>query len=204
MLALFATGVSNAHVSLVITCSFAALRLSPLDCSSLPCSPRSDASFWNESQMHSVIDQASQTPESAPTCAPARYTSTVLGARRLSSLAPLSVKTRLPDLVSRSMSPFGFLPLGYWTNANAALEAVIEQSCPGLSSSRPKQALWQLCAVIYNFVLPTSSPTSQRNFQTTNFEQHHSSDPSEEALRPQPGMATALRRTSRSDCYLTP
>ena len=50
-------------------------------------------------------------PSQHPPVQPARYTSTVLEARRLSSLAPLSVKTRLPDLVSRSMSPFGFLPL---------------------------------------------------------------------------------------------
>ena len=40
---------------------------------------------------------------------------------------------------------------GYWTNTNAALEAVIEQSCLGLCSSPPEQALRQLCAVIYNF-----------------------------------------------------
>ena len=60
------------------------------DFSFLPCSPRSDASPCNESQRHSVINQATQKTIRHPPVQPACYTSTVLDARRLLSLAPLS------------------------------------------------------------------------------------------------------------------
>ena len=162
LLALFATGVSNAHVSLIgrhlqFCKSYrSSAMVEPTDhCSSLPSSPRSDASFWNKSQMHNVIDQASQTPESARTSAnqPATPAQCWSGPEALQfgptlgqdEVARSSVQVNEPIRVSSSGCK------GYWTNANAALEAVIERSCPGLRSSRPRQALRQLCAVIYNF-----------------------------------------------------
>ena len=110
------------------------------DSSSLPCSPRPGASFWNESQMHSVIDQASQTPESAPTSATTTsplHQHSAGGSEALQFCPTLgqdeaaisSVRVNEPIRVPSSGCK------GYWTNANAALEAVIEQSCPGLRSS---------------------------------------------------------------------
>ena len=124
------------------------------DCSSLPCSPRSDASFWNESQMHSINDQASQTPESAPTSATGPLHQHSAGGSEVLQFGPTlgqdeasrsSVRVNEPIRVPSSGCK------GYWTNTNAALEAVIEQSCLGLCSSPPEQALRQLCEVIYNF-----------------------------------------------------
>ena len=124
LLALFAIGVLNARVSLVVINSFAkapaaALRLTLSrppddDCSSRPCSPRSDASSWNESQMHSIIDQASQTPESAPTGATSPLHQHSAGGSEALQFGPTlgqDNSSRLPDQVSRSMSPFGFFPL---------------------------------------------------------------------------------------------
>ena len=140
------------------------------DCSSLPCSPRSDASFWNESQMHCIIDQASQTPESAPTSATSPLHQHSAGGSEALQFGPTlgqdeasrsSVQVNEPIRVPSSGCK------GYWTNTNAALEAVIEQSCLGLCSSPPEQALRQLCAVIYNFFsqpvphIPAEPPDNQ-------------------------------------------
>ena len=163
------------------------------DCSSLPCSPKSDASFWNESQMHNVIDQAGQTPESASTSATSPLHQHSAGGSEALQLggptlgqdeaARSSVRINEPIRVPSSGSK------GYWTNANAALEAVIEQSCPGLRSSPPEQALRQLSAVTYNFFSqPVPPHRSGPTRPATNFEQHHSSDPSQEAPQPPSGI----------------
>ena len=159
LLALFATGVSNARVSLVVTCSFAkapaaALRLSRLMTAPLsPAHPGQMPLSGMKAKCIALLIKLVRHPRQHPPVQPAHYTSTVLEARRLSSLAPLSVKMRLPDLVSGSMSPFGFLPLVVRATGQtpAALDAVIEQVCSGLRSSPPEQALRQLCAVINNF-----------------------------------------------------
>ena len=160
LLALFATGVSNARVSLVVTCSFAKARAAALRSSRLMTAPLSPVHPGQmplsgmKAKCIALLIKLVRHPSQHPPVQPARYTSTVLEALRLSSLAPLSVKTRLPDLVSRSMRPIRVPSSGckgYWKNTNAALEAVIEQSCLGLCSSPPEQALQQLCAVIYNF-----------------------------------------------------
>ena len=108
LLALFATGVSNAHVSLVVICSFAkapaaALRLNPLMIAPLsPAHPGQMPLSGMKAKCIALLIKLVRHPSQHPPVQPARYTSTVLEARRLSSLAPLSVKTRLPDL-SRSM-----------------------------------------------------------------------------------------------------
>ena len=108
--------------------------------------------------MHSVIDQAGQTPES--TSAPTSATSLLHQHSAGGSEALQFDPTLGQDEAARSGVQINE-PLrvpssgckGYWTNANAALEAVTEQSCPDLRSSPPEQALRQLCnyAVIYNF-----------------------------------------------------
>ena len=172
LLALFATGVSNARVSLVVTCNFAKAPAAALRSSRLMTAPLSPAHPGQmplsgmKAKCIALLIKLVRHPSQHPPSATSPLHQHSAGGSEALQFGPTlgqdeaarsSVRVNEPIRVPSSGCK------GYWTNANAALEAVIKLSCLGLCSSPPEQALRQLCAVICNFFSQPVSPTSQRD-----------------------------------------
>ena len=88
---------------------------------------------------------------------------------------------------------------GYWSKTNAALAAVIEQTCPGLSSKPPHLALQSLTKIVHSFFAEeeTSSSPPEMKKRTPQPRVTHTylhAQPAQKAQRTASGMATAMQR----------
>ena len=152
----------------------------PDDRSEAPCPSRLVTHIGTESRLQST-HQACQTPEPAPSATSPLHQHSAGGPEAL-QFAPTLGQDQTASFDVQVKKPISIPSSGckgYWTNANAALEAVIEQSCPGLRSMPPEQALHRLCTLTYNFFdshpvpprhrgttkKPTSKPTALRTLR---------------------------------------
>ena len=120
-----------------------------------------------------VPDGTCKTQESANTATRQRNTHSTGDSRAFRPFKPTlhpSVAAKTSIKVEKPLWVPSAGCQGYWSKTNAALAAVIEQTCPGLSSKPPHLALQSLTKIVHSFFAEeetSSSPPEMKNAPAT-------------------------------------